>query len=201
MRTKVCFLNNGGIRFVSANNYDYQQSFRDAILESIQPWVEWKHISKGLTHCETCLTLDQCWFVTHAMPLLPQHPYCHCTTIPISTSQVRSSATAKSDYSKFDPYLFDPADFYQHGKRKMFESWGYNIADSQWLKAEIEKQGLEKYIAGQYTLHALKPTGQQINIIVEIPRKDKPEKTVTFTTGWKVYPKGHIQLVTPYGDK
>ncbi len=64
-------------------------------------------------------------------------------------------ANAESAYSKYDPYLFDPEDFYKHGKRKEFESWGYTIADSKWLQEEIEKQALEKYIAGEYLLGRL----------------------------------------------
>jgi len=26
-------------------------------------WVEWVHVIKGKTHCETCLKLDNCWFM------------------------------------------------------------------------------------------------------------------------------------------
>ena len=37
----------------------------------------------------------------------------------------------------------------------MFIFWGYNIEDSEWLKAEIERQGREKYIAGEYKLGKL----------------------------------------------
>ena len=82
----------------------------------------------------------------------------------------------------------------------MFISWGYNINDSEWLRSEIEKQGLEKYIAGDYTLGKLNNKGQRINIRVEIPRNDK-EGTVSFITGWMVLPSGKIKLTTPYGDK
>lgn len=62
------------------------------------------------------------------------------------------------------------------------------------------KTGWEKYIAGEYTLGKLNENGQRINIRVEIPRKDK-EGTVSFITGWMVYPNGYIQLTTPYGGK
>ena len=56
--------------------------------------------------------------------------------------------------SKFDPYLFDPVGVYKHGKGKLFESWGYSIADSEWLRKEFERQALEKYVAGQYVLES-----------------------------------------------
>ena len=49
-------------------------------------------------------------------------------------------------------------------------------------------------------LGKLNQDGQRISIRVEIPRKDKSE-TVSFVTGWMVYPNGHIQLTTPYGGK
>lgn len=82
----------------------------------------------------------------------------------------------------------------------MFESWGYSISDSKWLQKEIEKQSLEKYIAGDYILGKLNKEGQRISVRVEIPRKNS-EETVSFITGWLVYPNGHIQLTTPYGGK
>ena len=65
---------------------------------------------------------------------------------------------------------------------------------------EVEKQALEKYVSGDYMLGKLNQDGQRISIRVEIPRKDKSE-TVSFVTGWMVYPNGHIQLTTPYGGK
>ena len=87
-----------------------------------------------------------------------------------------------------------------HGKNKAFESWGYSVEDSNWLKNEIEKQGLEKYISGDYTLGFLNKDGQRLSIRVEIPRKDRAGM-VSFITGWMVYPNGQIQLTTPYGGK
>lgn len=65
---------------------------------------------------------------------------------------------------------------------------------------EVEKQALEKYMSGDYMLGKLNQDGQRISIRVEIPRKDKSE-TVSFVTGWMIYPNGHIQLNTPFGGK
>ena len=110
------------------------------------------------------------------------------------------NATSYSDYSKFDPYLFDPRNYYKHGKNKAFESWGYTIADAQWLKTEIERQAREKYATGDYTLGALDQYGQRISIRIVIPRKDGSED-VSFLTGWTVYSNGQIRLNTPYGGK
>ena len=166
----------------------------------ISDWVEWKHIFKGKTHCDTCLNLDKRWFANDNKPKLPQHMFCHCETEPLSIDRVINETTSKSEYSKFNPYLFDPEKVYDHNKEKMFISWGYNIKDSEWLRAEIEKQGLEKYIAGEYTLGKLNGKGQRISIRIEIPRKNQ-EGIVSFITGWMAEPSGKIRLATPYGGK
>lgn len=144
--------------------------------------------------------LHECWFDKEKTPKWPHHPFCHCVLGNLSYNDVLTKSSANSAYSKFDPYLFDPNNFYKHGKNKAFESWGYSIMDSAWLKKEIEKQALEKYVSGDYMLGKLNQDGQRISIRVEIPRKDKSE-AVSFVTGWMVYPNGHIQLTTPYGGK
>ena len=109
-------------------------------------------------------------------------------------------ATTYSDYSKFDPCLFDTDNVYQHGKNRAFESWGYTVDDAHWLQAEIEKQALEKYIAGEYTLGKLNKDGQRISVRIEIPRKNGG-RMVSFLSGWMVYPNGSLRLTTPYGGK
>ncbi len=109
------------------------------------------------------------------------------------------NCTAESAYSKYDPYLFNTEGKYTHAKEVLFKEWGYTVADAKWLQNEIEKQALEKYTNGDYKLGKLNEHGQHIDIRVEIPRKDKPD-IVSFTTGWMVYPDGHIRLNTPYGD-
>ena len=113
---------------------------------------------------------------------------------------VLMNATSYSDYRKFDPYLFDPENTYRHGKNRAFESWGYSVLDSVWLKNEIEKQALKKYLSGDYTLGKLDRRGQRINIRVTIPRKGK-SGSVSFITGWMLMPNGKLKLNTPYGVK
>lgn len=168
--------------------------------DSTAKWVEWKHISKGKTHCKTCLTLDGCWFEANEQPDSPLHPYCHCVTKKVPYTRVVDEAAAKSAYSKFDPYLFDPQGTYKHKKNKLFESWGYTVEDSPWLQAEMEQQALYKYVSGQYSLGKLDSNGQRISIRMELERKNG-SGTVSFESGWMVYPDGRIQLNTPYGGK
>ena len=163
-------------------------------------WVKWTHHSEGKSHCDECLKLDGCFFTENNHPAWPHHPFCHCTLDPVEYAVVLINAYANCAYGKFDPYLFDPANFYKHGKDKMFRSWGYSEADISFLIAEFEKQAYERYISGEYTLGKLNKDGQQISIRIELPRRDQ-EGTVSFETGWMVYPNGHIQLTTPYGGK
>jgi len=40
------------------------------------------------------------------------------------------------------------------------------------LKEEIERQGLENYLAGNYMLNKINESGQRISIVITIPRKD-----------------------------
>ena len=146
------------------------------------------------------MRLDGCWFQKEKAPPCPHHPYCHCTLDPIPYAMVLMNATSYSDHRKFDPYLFDPENMYRHGKNRAFESWGYSVSDPIWLKNEIEKQALKKYLSGDYTLGKLDKRGQRINIRVTIPRKDG-SVSVSFITGWMIMPNGKLKLNTPYGGK
>lgn len=119
--------------------------------------------------------LDGCWFLKEKKPKWPHHQFCHCVLEDIPYNEVLTLSSCKCPYEKFDPYLFDPDNFYKHGKSAMLESWGYSILDSTYLKGEIEKQALEKYKNG--------------------------DGMVSFITGWMVKPNGLIQLNTPFGGK
>lgn len=184
-----------------SGNYDKQWVALLVIQKSAAPsWVKWTHHSEGKTHCDVCLKLDGCCFLESKSPVWPHHPFCHCTLDPIDYPEVLMHAKTYSEYSKFDPYLFDPDNVYKHGKNRAFESWGYTVDDARWLQAEIEKQALEKYLSGEYTLGKLNEHGQRINIRVTIPRKDGTGE-VSFMTGWMVKPNGKLKLNTPYGGK
>lgn len=89
-------------------------------LAEILQWFRWTHHSEGKTHCEECLKLDGCWFPEGKTPQWPHHSFCHCTLDAIDYTIVRMNAVAKSDYSKFDPYLFNTSGLYTHTKEKLF---------------------------------------------------------------------------------
>ena len=144
--------------------------------------------------------LDGCLFLKGKTPPWPHHPFCHCTLEPVDYIFVLANSSAHSAYSKFDPYLFNTHGGYTHGKEKLFAQWGYTVADARWLQREMERQALAKYLAGEYTLGKLNENGQRISIRIEIPRKNGVG-TVSFMSGWMVYPNGRIQLTAPYGGK
>lgn len=185
---------------MNTDEKSFLTAFRTAAdLNSIS-WVRWIHQTQGKTHCPTCLKLNECWFYKKKAPKAPQHFLCHCETVPMAYSEVVDNATSAAPYSKFDPYLFNVNNKYSHSKQAMFESWGYSVADSKWLQTEIEKQGLEKYVSGDYQLGRLNDQGQRISIRVEIPNRTDGSD-VSFITGWMVRPNGQITLNTPYGGK
>ena len=96
--------------------------------------------------------------------------------------------------------MFDPENYYKHGKNKAFESWGYTIKDAKSLLNEIERQSLKKYVSGEYILGKLDKNGQRISIRITLSRKNNGEK-VSFISGWMVQQNGEIKLNTPYGGK
>lgn len=174
-------------------------------------WVKWVHkgtnpattnfrktlntviavINRG-KHCAMCLNINGCCFPKNNMPQYPLHPHCHCSLEPIGAI----SAKAECELSKFTKYIFSESQ--NRGKKALFESWGYDILDSQWLRHEFERQAKEKYERGEFELNKLNNYGQRINIQIILPRKDKME-TVKFVSGWMVYPNGNLKLTTPMG--
>ena len=88
----------------------------------IPDWVKWSHHSQGPNCCQECLMLDGCWFPLENAPTWPHHPHCHCTLDPIDYAVVLVNAAAYSDYSKFDPYLFNTHGQYTHKKKSSLPS-------------------------------------------------------------------------------
>ena len=108
--------------------------------------------------------------------------------------------TAKSECAieKFSKYVFVPSN--KNDKKQLFELWGYDIMDSEYLQQEFIKQAKLAYSVGDYELGYLNEHGQRINIIIKLKRKDKNEY-VSFRSGWMTYPNGKIALTSPYGGK
>ncbi len=85
-------------------------------------------------------------------------------------------------------------------KKQLFESWGFDINDSEYLQKEFAKQAYIAYSTGNYTLTNLNKYSQSINIEIILKRKDNGEY-IAFKTGWTVYPDGKILLATPFANQ
>ena len=132
-----------------------------------------------------------CLFPEYNMPQKPLHPNCHCRTEKVN----QASLSSDCPIVKFENYIFNESVI--SSKKALFIKWGYGIIDSQQLKAEFEKQALQKYAEGDFKLNKLDPYGQRITIAIVLPYKDKSD-IVVFKSGWMVYPDGHIVLATPF---
>jgi len=162
----------------------------------IHSWEEWKHISGGILHCPICLSLHECWFNTLKKPESPLHEKCHCITKHISKPIPYVNAKAECDIKKFTDYIFSDK-YAWNGKRTLFENLGFTKEDSYYLKEEYEKQAVIKYTESQYKLQKLNWNGQRINIDIEFIKNGR---SIKFTSGWMVRPKGKITINTPLGD-
>lgn len=159
-------------------------------------WVEWQHVPMGFIHCQTCLSLDECWFNSIKKPALPQHEKCHCVCNPISKQIANINSRAECDLRKFTEYVF--ADKYAwNGKRDLFQILGFNIDDSKYLQNEYEKQAVIEYCDSNYALGKLDEQGQRININIKF---EKNGRKIIFESGWMVRPKGLITTNTPLAD-
>ena len=181
-------------------------------------WVKWFHFSvpdeegkkrevarnrlSMMGHCKSCSVLSGCFFIKSRLPkkqgagkgLL--HNNCDCELIKIAkpTKQIE----AICDIRKFSGYVFSEK-YIKNGKKTLFESLGFNIEDSQFLKEEYENQAKQKYLNGDYVIRGLDPKyGQDINIIIELI--SPTSKNVSFVSGWKVHPLGLITCNTPLAD-
>ena len=170
-------------------------------------WVKWVHegtnpattnfrktlntvINRG-KHCAMCLNINGCCFPKNSMPQYPLHPHCHCSLSLLVQYRQKSNASKRNFQNTYSAKI-------KIKKKVLFESWGYDILDSQWLRHEFERQAKEKYERGEFELNKLNNYGQRINIQIILPRKDKME-TVKFVSGWMVYPNGNLKLTTPMG--
>ncbi len=149
-------------------------------------------------HCLKCTALSGCLFVKFNRPgkedsqegLL--HDNCHCFFINISNPKIQ----ANCPIDKFTNYIFSDK-YIGNGKRKLFETLGFDIDDSYLLKCEYERQAKQKYASGDYKLGKLSKYGQAISINIILT--SNTGRQVKFISGWMVYPNGLINCNTPLG--
>ena len=145
-------------------------------------------------HCPKCLNLNGCCFVREKCPTIPIHPNYHCEIIDIEGID----PTANCAVEKFTNYIFDILK--SKGKKQLFELWGYDILDSNYLQKELELQARTAYMVGNYSLGKIDGFGQRVKIRIKIENK-RNGGYVEFNSGWMIYPDGMLILTTPYGDK
>lgn len=139
-------------------------------------------------HCFICTKLDGCYFVERKMPKLPQHSKCDCCKLNRNINEVKLKVNAECDIKKITNYIFAE----NNAKKRIFESWGYNISDATELKQEMELQAKKQYSIGNYTLKDLDKYGQRIAIETKL-------KGNVFYSGWLVCPEGKLRNITPFG--
>ena len=173
-------------------------------------WIKWRHSdipdeegearekarseAKRQKHCNVCTVLSGDYFPSFNMPHYPQHPHCDCMLLSIS--KPASQAIANCALAKFTGYVFLSEN--SKGKTELFESWGYTLEDSEYLKYEFEEQAKEKYLKGDYVLQLLDTHGQRITIVIELKTTNN---NVKIKTGWMVHPLGLITCATPYSGE
>ncbi len=179
-------------------------------------WVKWFHFGvpdeegkerekirnrlMALRHCKPCTALSGCYFVVSKLPKKKTegngllHPYCDCNLKSVFNPNIEAYCSVQ----KFSGYVFSEK-YAKNGKKKLFESFGYTIDDSEWLKEEYERQARNKYLNGDYIIRGLNPQyGQDINIIIELSTSNG--RNVQLISGWKVHPLGLITCNTPLAD-
>jgi len=77
-------------------------------------------------------------------------------------------------------------------KNKIFYDLGFNINDSKYLQTEFCKQAKFQYLLGNYILKTLDKRGQRLAIPITLG-------SVSFYSGWMLYPEGKIKNTTPFG--
>jgi len=180
-------------------------------------WIEWVHpgipnspeITRWIArifamifgHCLNCTALSGCYFAKFNMPGTGSemlHPQCHCQTSEISLQILKQKVCAICPIEKFTNYIFSN-NYIQNGKKKLFETLGFKLEDSYFLKQQYENQATQKYMNGDYVLKSLDMYGQNINITIDLIGKNG--RIVQFVSGWKVYPEGLLNCNTPLGGK
>lgn len=112
------------------------------------------------------------------MPPHKLHKNCDCYLTKVKSADVKTSAFPNVIWEN-SPNIFLPTVKKSKGKLANFESLGYNKNDSNILKEEYEKQALDEYLSGNYTLKDLDKNGQRLAIAISLKGK-------RFFTGWMI---------------
>ena len=154
-------------------------------------WVEW--IAQENEWQDDCDKFNGCYFSVKNMPIRPQHLNCRCRLRKIAKPIPNITAKATCDIRKFTEYIFDENK--NKGKKKLFESLGYTIEDSEYLQQLYISQAIEKYCNGEYVYKGVEYYAR-IEIVIELPSNHGGIQRIK--TGWSLLPKGEIKMATPF---
>lgn len=145
-------------------------------------------------HCLECTALSGCYFIDEEgkRPDNPLHYVCHCGLRQASAP----IAGALCPLECFTDYIYSDK-FIDNGKRGLLEAAGLYKEHSELLKEEYERQAMEKYYSGDYTLSFRDDRGQRIKIPIDIPCADGTALSVISV--FMVHPNGSIVCITPIG--
>lgn len=184
---------------------------QDGNQEAAGSWVKWSHVNipdkpeftretlrmlaTAFGHCLECTALSGCYFWSEEgkVPRCPLHSVCHCELIPVAAP----NAVAFCAQSKFTEYIYTEENA-DNGKRQAFMNIGFGIEDSAILKSEYERQAVQNYLSGNYSLAMGDERGQRIKIPITFP--DPTNGTIVFDSIWMVQTNGRISCVTPMGS-
>ena len=155
-------------------------------------WIQW--IAQENDWKDDCDKFGDCYFIVKQMPKYPQHLKCQCRLKKIEKPIPKITARATVDIRKFTEYIF--SDKYVDGKKELFESWGYTIDDSEYLRILYISQALKEYCNGNYKY--LGTNDFCVKISIQIVIKNETEKEQIVNTVWGLGKEGELMLITPY---
>jgi hypothetical protein len=86
-----------------------------------------------------------------------------------------------------------------HGKDRVFRSFGYGPEHSEELAAEFTRQAMERYAAQDFVPGVADQYGQRIRIRIDlVGRGEAAGRTAAILSGWMIRPDGSLTLSTPF---
>ena len=119
---------------------------------------------------------------------------CRCDIKKIERPIPGVTAKATCDVRKFTEYVF--SDKYIDGKKELFEGWGYDRTDSEYLRDLYTTQAVQKYCNGEYEFKGTNGFVAKIEIVLDI--ETPVMGLIHIKTGWALLPHGEIKLTTPF---
>ncbi len=155
-------------------------------------WIQW--IAQKNDWQDDCDKFNNCFFIVKNMPNYPQHINCQCRLEKINKPIPNVTAKAICDIRKFTEYIF--SENYDDGKRELFESWGYKLYDSEYLRNTYIEQALQNYCNGDYAFVGTNSYSAKIKIYINLLNNKGVNQKISSI--WELKSNGTLKLITPY---